>query len=167
MNRPETQIYEFAEFSLDAAKRLLLRRSEPVALTPRVFDTLLYLVQHEGRVLEKEELMRAIWPDSFVEENNLTQNISTIRQVLGESRGENRYIVTVPGRGYRFVAEVKTNTERSVTPPSSPDKSIAVLAFKNMSADPENEYFSLTRLLRLKDCGWRRGPPPSRSKVRR
>lgn len=138
MSSPETQIYEF---SLDAAKRLLRRRGKPVSLTPRVLDTLLYLVQHQGRVLEKEELMRALWPDSFVEENNLTQNISTLRQMFGESRGENRYIVTVPGRGYRFAAEVKTNAGHMVTPPAQPDKTIAVLAFENMSADPENEYF--------------------------
>lgn len=141
MSRPEPGIYEFDAFSLDAGKRLLRRRGEPVALTPRVFDTLLYLVRHQGRVLEKEELMRAIWPDSFVEENNLTQNISTLRQALGESRGENRYIVTVPGRGYRFAADVRTSAGHYVTPPAPPDKTIAVLAFDNMSADPENEYF--------------------------
>lgn len=145
---PAPQIYEFNDFRLDAAKRLLLRRGEPVSVTPRVFDTLLYLVQHQGRVLEKDELMRAIWPDAFVEENNLTQNISTLRQMLGENRGENRYIVTVPGHGYRFAAAVKTTAAAvkttiaySETLSTLPDKTIAVLAFDNMSADPENEYF--------------------------
>jgi DNA-binding winged helix-turn-helix (wHTH) protein len=83
------------------------RRGEPVPLTARVFDTLLYFVRHPGQLLGKDELMSALWPDLFVEENNLTQNVSTLRRALGEAKGENRYIVTVPGRGYRFAAAVK------------------------------------------------------------
>jgi DNA-binding winged helix-turn-helix (wHTH) protein/Tol biopolymer transport system component len=106
MNVAEPQIYEFDDFRLDAGRRLLLQRGEPVPLKPKVFDTLLYLARHQGRILEKDELMRAIWPDAIVEENNLNQNVSTLRRVLGESLGENRYIVTVPGRGYRFAATV-------------------------------------------------------------
>src|SRR4051794_29925706 len=106
MTAPEPRIYEFDQFCLDATARVLLRDGVPLPLTPRVFDTLLYLVRHRGRMLEKHELMRMIWPDAVVEENNLNQNVSTLRRVLGESRGENRYIVTVPGRGYRFSAEV-------------------------------------------------------------
>ena len=102
-------MYEFGEFHVDAAKRLLMRRNgETIPLTPKVFDTLLYLVEHHGVVLDKDELMQAIWPHTVVEENNLNQSISALRRVLGESRGENRYIATVPGRGYRFVADVKT-----------------------------------------------------------
>jgi TolB-like protein/Tfp pilus assembly protein PilF len=86
--------------------------------------------------------MKAIWPDSFVEENNLTQNVSTLRHALGENRGENRYIVTVPGRGYRFAADVKLSAELGEPPTSAgPGKTIAVLAFENMSADRENDYF--------------------------
>ncbi len=77
-------------------------------LTARVFETLLYLVEHPGEVLEREDIMDAIWPDAVVEENNLTQNISTLRRVLGERRGSNQFIVTVPGHGYRFVADVRT-----------------------------------------------------------
>jgi len=106
MNVAEPQIYEFDDFRLDAGRRLLLQRGEPVPLKPKVFDTLLYLARHQGRILEKDELMRAIWPDAIVEENNLNQNVSTLRRALGESLGENRYIVTVPGRGYRFAATV-------------------------------------------------------------
>jgi DNA-binding winged helix-turn-helix (wHTH) protein/TolB-like protein/Tfp pilus assembly protein PilF len=109
MNEPKSSMYEFAEFHVDAVKRLLMRRNgETIPLTPKVFDTLLYLVEHQGVVLDKDELMRAIWPDTVVEENNLNQSISVLRRVLGESRGENRYVATVPGRGYRFVADVKT-----------------------------------------------------------
>jgi DNA-binding winged helix-turn-helix (wHTH) protein/TolB-like protein/Flp pilus assembly protein TadD len=100
----EQSLYEFDEFRLDAAKRLLLKNEERVPLTPRVFDTLLYLVRNPGRVIPKEELMRAIWPDRFVEENNLNQNISTLRRALGGNGGEDSYIITVPGRGYRFTA---------------------------------------------------------------
>lgn len=98
--------YEFGEFRLDAAKRQLWRNDLPVPLTPRVFETLLYLVEHPNVVLDKERIMEAIWPDSIVEENNLTQNISALRRVFGEKPDSHRYIVTVPGRGYRFVADV-------------------------------------------------------------
>lgn len=100
-------VYEFGGFALDAGRRLLRRESgEPIALTAKVFDTLLYLVEHRGETLDKDTMLRAIWPELVVEENNLTQNISTLRQVLGEARGENRFIATVPRKGYRFVAEV-------------------------------------------------------------
>lgn len=112
ISEQEPRFYEFEDFRIDAVKRRLLRMDEFVPLPPKVFDTLLTLIQHHGRVLDKDELMEAIWSDTIVEENNLTQNISAIRKALGENRGEHRYIVTVPGRGYRFVAdvrEVKTN----------------------------------------------------------
>src|SRR5215510_9444490 len=106
-------VYEFGGFALEAERRLLLRREsgEPIALTAKVLDTLLYLVEHRGETLDKDTLLRAIWPELVVEENNLTQNISTLRQVLGETRGENRFIVTVPRRGYRFVADVTRREE--------------------------------------------------------
>jgi TolB-like protein/DNA-binding winged helix-turn-helix (wHTH) protein/Tfp pilus assembly protein PilF len=105
---PNIGVYQFDDFRLDAAKRLLHRRDgSSVPLTPRVFDTLLFLVHHAGVVLDKERLMEAVWPDSIVEENNLNKNISTLRRVFGEAPGSHRFIMTVPGRGYRFVAEVK------------------------------------------------------------
>src|SRR5215469_3768934 len=100
-------IYEFGEFQLDTGKRLLRRLDgTPVPLTPKVFETLLYMVEHHDAVLDKERIMEAVWPDSIVEENNLAQAISKLRQVFGETPGSHSYIVTVPGRGYRFVAEV-------------------------------------------------------------
>ena len=108
MNEAQSYIYKFGDFSADAAKRLLVSRDgEAIPLTPKAFDTLLYLVEHPGTVLDKDELMQAIWPHTVVEENNLNQSISSLRRALGESRGENRYITTVPGRGYCFVADVK------------------------------------------------------------
>src|SRR6188508_2691692 len=106
------KIYRFDRFSVDPAKRLLIKEnSELIHLTPKVFDTLLYLVRNAGKVLEKDELMREIWTDSIVEENNLNQNISILRRVFGEKPGEQRFIVTVAGHGYRFVPEVTSMHE--------------------------------------------------------
>jgi TolB-like protein/DNA-binding winged helix-turn-helix (wHTH) protein/Tfp pilus assembly protein PilF len=107
-------VYEFGDFRLDAGKRLLWRAGAPVPLRPRVFQTLLFLVENHDTVLDKERLMEAVWPDSIVEENNLTQNISTLRRVFGETPGSHHYIVTVPGRGYRFVADVKMGNGHAV-----------------------------------------------------
>ena len=116
MSSLPSQIYEFGEFRLDADKRLLTNgNGEPVSVTPRVFDTLLYLVRNSGKVIGKDELMREIWTDTIVEENNLSQNISILRRILGEKVGEGRYIATVPGRGFRFVPEVREVAETSAT----------------------------------------------------
>ena len=105
----ETHIYEFEEFQLDVTARVLKKRDgQQIPLTPKVFDTLLYLVRHGGKVIGKDELMREIWSDSIVEENNLNQNISAIRRAFGEKPGEQRFIVTVAGHGYRFVPDVRT-----------------------------------------------------------
>lgn len=113
MNEENGNIYEFGAFRLDPTARLLRREGKPVALTPKVFDTLLLLVQHHGELLEKEQLMKELWPDSFVEESNLTYNISTLRKALNEKAADNPYIVTVSGRGYRFVAEVREVSEQA------------------------------------------------------
>ena len=116
MDEPQIQIYRFGNFRLDAAKRLLLKSVEEIVpLMPKAFDTLLYLVQNSGKVIEKDELMAEIWADTIVEENNLTQNISILRRVFGEKPGEHRFIVTVPGHGYKFVAEVTKEEEMSET----------------------------------------------------
>jgi DNA-binding winged helix-turn-helix (wHTH) protein/TolB-like protein len=108
-------IYEFDNFRVDAGRRLLLNGGdEPIALSPKIFDTLLYLVSHSGQVIEKDELMSSIWPDTSVEENNLNKNISVLRHVLGENPGEHRYIVTVPGKGYKFVASVVESSANGI-----------------------------------------------------
>ncbi|HLY63793.1 MAG TPA: winged helix-turn-helix domain-containing protein [Terriglobia bacterium] len=101
------QLYDFGPFRLDAQKHLLLRGSQPVVLTPKALETLIVLVENSGRVMEKDELMSKLWPDTIVEEANLAQHISTLRKILGESPGDHTYIITLPGRGYRFVAEVR------------------------------------------------------------
>src|SRR5438094_3171697 len=116
MQAAPPHVYEFGDFRLDTAKRLLQRLDgTTVPLTPRVFETLLYMVEHHDTVLDKERLMAAVWPDSIVEENNLSQNISTLRRIFGETPGSHSYIVTVPGRGYRFVAEVSDRTDNGST----------------------------------------------------
>ncbi len=150
MSESQTQIYKFGDFRVEESKRLLINGSgETVTLTPKVFDTLLYLVKNSGKIVEKDELMREIWADSIVEENNLNQNISILRRVFGEKPGEQRFIVTVAGRGYRFVPEVRSSltsqalNEKEVLSHTSLNNknSIAVLPFVNISNDPENEYF--------------------------
>lgn len=107
MDAETVSYYEFGPFRLDCARRRLLKDDAPVPLTPKAFETLLLLVQHSGRTLEKEELLRCVWPGTIVEENNLTQAISRLRKALGDSLDEHRYIVTLPGQGYRFVAPVR------------------------------------------------------------
>ena len=107
MSLPENKFYAFGDFRLDSGKRLLFDGSgEVVPLMPKAFDTLLYLIQNSGRIIEKDEILSSVWADTVVEENNLTQNISVLRRIFGEKPGEHRYIVTVPGRGYKFVAAV-------------------------------------------------------------
>jgi len=116
MQTSRANLYEFGGFQLDPAKRRLRRLDgTPVPLTSRVFDTLLYMVEHHDTVLDKELIMEAVWPDSIVEENNLAQAISKLRQVFGETPDSHNYIVTVPGRGYRFVAEVNERPATAVT----------------------------------------------------
>src|SRR6266705_692414 len=107
MGEQAKAIYEFGPFQVDTSKRLLMRESQPIPLMPKAFDTLLVLIENSDRVLDKDELIERLWPDTVVEENNLTQNISALRKALGESPNERRYIVTVPGRGYRFAASVR------------------------------------------------------------
>src|SRR5438552_16605608 len=107
MDSPQSHLLEFGPFRLDPVRRLLWRDTEAIPLKSKTFQTLLVLVENQGKVLEKDELMRLVWPDAIVEENTLNKNISSLRHALGETAGENRYIVTVPGRGYSFVAGVR------------------------------------------------------------
>jgi Tol biopolymer transport system component/DNA-binding winged helix-turn-helix (wHTH) protein len=105
------QFYEFDPFVLDVSERLLLRRGEPVHLTPKEFETLLALVRGAGRVIRKEELLKEIWPDTFVGEATLAQNVFTLRRALGEAEGGRPFIETVPRRGYRFAVKVTERRE--------------------------------------------------------
>ena len=99
--------YEFGPFRVDASQRLLFREGRPVPLAPKVVETLLALVERDGTLVTKDELMQKLWPDSFVEESNLTQNVFLLRKALGEGAGGAKYIETIARRGYRFVGEVR------------------------------------------------------------
>ena len=105
MGQQDNHSYDFGRFRLKIAERVLLREGEPVPLTPKVFDILVILVENGGHVVAKDDLMKRVWPNTFVEEGNLTQNISLLRKALGETPGGVQFIETVPRRGYRFVAE--------------------------------------------------------------
>jgi Tol biopolymer transport system component/DNA-binding winged helix-turn-helix (wHTH) protein len=107
MSLQTKHIYEFGPFRLDAGEHLLLRDGEAVPLTPKAFDLLVALIERHGRLLEKEELLKKVWPDTFVEEANLASNISQLRKALGDGENGQRFIETAPKRGYRFVANVK------------------------------------------------------------
>ena len=106
--------YKFDPFVLDAEERVLLRNGRPVAVTPKVFDTLLLLVQNQGCVVSKQKILDTLWPDVFVEESNITFNITMLRKVLGDTKGKPLYIETVPRRGYRFIAHVEEPLNSSV-----------------------------------------------------
>jgi DNA-binding winged helix-turn-helix (wHTH) protein len=113
MHQSARQIYEFGSFQLDRQERLLTREGASVPLTPKAFDLLLALVERHGRLVEKEELFKAVWPDTIVEESNLSSNIALIRKALGERENGLKFIETVPKRGYRFVAVVQEVKDKS------------------------------------------------------
>jgi len=141
MSRP-VDAYQFGSFKLDAVARVLLREGEPVALTQKVFDLLLLLIENRGNVVEKDRLMKEIWPDTFVEEGNLTQNISILRKLLDDGH---QYIQTVPRRGYRFVGYVQQVAEANVI---VEEHSLARVVIEE-SADPGGATNSRSRKLGL------------------
>src|SRR5882762_11652704 len=106
------EVYEFGPYRLERSARRLLRAGEPVALTPKAFDVLLALVERHERVVDKAELMKLVWPDSFVEEANLSQTIFVLRKTLGDDADGRPFIDTVPRRGYRFAAPVQAVSDR-------------------------------------------------------
>ena len=131
---PMTNVYEFGPFRLDPTEGLLLRNGTPVPLMPKTFEVLRVLVENRGRLLQKDELMKLVWPESFVEEGNLSHHVFTLRKALGDDKGS-AYIETVPKRGYRFIAPVREVgrtlglgamsayvdvAERTVTTPDAP-----------------------------------------------
>ena len=130
--------YRFDEFELSRSRRTLLRNGKLVSLLPKTFEVLSYLVENPGRVVPKEELLKTAWPESFVEENNLTQHISLLRKALGDRSG---FIVTIPGRGYQFTAEVTSGD--AAAKPSPSDGSGATAAG---DAPPADQVASALRL---------------------
>lgn len=112
---PDKDFYAFGPFRVDPLKRLLLRDDAPIPLPPKVFDTLLYLIEHADRLLDKDELLREVWPGRIVEEDNLFHNISLLRKALEDDGERERYIVTAPGHGYRFTAALRRVPQGSLT----------------------------------------------------
>jgi Tol biopolymer transport system component/DNA-binding winged helix-turn-helix (wHTH) protein len=114
MNSDPEQFIRFAEFELDPAHRLLRRAGSPLALNAKAFDVLVFLAENAGRVVTKEEILDAVWENQFVEEANLKVQISALRKALGERKGENRLLVTIPGKGYKFVADIQNEPNEIV-----------------------------------------------------
>ena len=148
MSSPGQVQYQFGSFRLIPTEKQLIRDGKAVPLQPKVFDTLLLLVESQGRLLEKDELLRRLWPDSFVEEVALAHNISQLRKALEERSDHARFIETVPKRGYRFIAPVE-----SVAPaPAVPSRiTVAVLPFENLGPGDD----------RANGAGGRRSRSPS------
>src|SRR5690348_14077062 len=169
----DSHLYQFGPFCLDASERVLLRDGRLVPLPPKAFSTLLALVSNRGHLVEKDILVEKVWPDGFVEENNLAQHIFMLRKVLGETVGKTKYIETVPRRGYRFIAPVSEQRKEfsgagnypneRITPKKDTNErfadiqSIAVLPLEPLGVGPQDEYLGLgiadaliTRLSNLK-----------------
>jgi DNA-binding winged helix-turn-helix (wHTH) protein/Flp pilus assembly protein TadD len=141
--KAERHNFEFGPFLLNSRKRILLRDGEPVPLTPKALEILMLLVENHGEVLVKDELMEAIWPDTVVEEGNLNRNISTLRKALGESPNEHQYIVTVPGRGYRFVADVEELSDDQWRPGDYQTQRAGTLEPASLPHDPASRLASV------------------------
>jgi DNA-binding winged helix-turn-helix (wHTH) protein/tetratricopeptide (TPR) repeat protein len=120
MSALENPVYRFRGFELQPSERRLLGEGQPIALTPKVFDTLVLLVERAGHVVSKDELMQRLWPRGYVDESNLTKHIWLIRRALGDEDHDSRFIETVPKRGYRFVATVTRGSEAAPAPAESP-----------------------------------------------
>jgi len=167
---PALKLYDFGPYRVDGAKGVLLRHGEPVPLPPKAFETLLRLLQERGQVVTKAELMAAVWPDTFVEENNLNQCVSVLRRALGNSPDGKPLVETIARRGYRFVGPVIERERESAparsrlraawmvagiavvlgsaallrrpSPAAPPIRSLAVLPFENLSGRPQEDYFA-------------------------
>ena len=143
-----SKVYEFSGFRLEGTQRRLLYHGQPVPLTGKVLDLLLFLVEMRGQLVVKEELMKEIWPDAIVEENNITVSMSILRKTLGEDRSSPRFIETIPRQGYRFIAEVtEVPSQRNaiadgLAVQEEPIDSLAVLPLQSNGNDQDVEYLS-------------------------
>lgn len=156
MTGPGIPPYAFGPFQLDTRERRLLRHGEVVPLTLKAFDLLQVLVENQGRLLHKEELLRRVWPDAIVEENNLTVTISALRKALDEGPTDRQYIETVPRRGYRFVADLRASADSPESSRSRPGRRVRAFALGAMA------------LAALAAAGavawvWKRSPPATTS----
>src|SRR5882672_2801462 len=154
MNADVNVIYEFAGRCVDPARRQLLHDGRPVALFPRCFDALLLLIERRGELLDKDFLLHSLWPDVVVDENSLAKVISEVRRALGEAPKDQGSIVTVPRRGYRFVADVAVRRDvgtlpvtggslRGATANHAELRSLAVLPFSFLNPVAGDEFLGL------------------------
>jgi Tol biopolymer transport system component/DNA-binding winged helix-turn-helix (wHTH) protein len=142
MTKPNGHFYEFGPFCVDTRKRLLLRGGQTAPITPKAFDILLALIENRDEALSKDELMQAVWRDTVVEENNLTRNISTLRRALGERPNEHQYVVTIPGRGYQFVADVRefvVEDSHAAVERAGRAEAASEKAFSTLRAEPDGK----------------------------
>lgn len=152
---PAADCYEFGPFHLDLRRRQLLRGDEILALTPKAFDLLQVLVIHADRVVEKDELMKRIWPDSFVGEDSLTQNVAVLRKVLGDASDSPRYIATIHKHGYRFVAAVRElHAPEAAVPPAAPGPVVVLAPAFAAAASAEPEVDASAGLAEARPAGW-------------
>ena len=114
MNSEPKKIISFAEFELDAAGRRLMREGKPLHLNAKAFDLLVYLAENAGRIVTKDEILDAVWENQFVEEANLKVQISTLRKILGEQKDDHRFLVTISGKGYKFIADIQNGNREIV-----------------------------------------------------
>jgi DNA-binding winged helix-turn-helix (wHTH) protein len=142
-----TKVYEFDEFRVDGTQRRLMRAGKVVPLHSKAFDLLLVLVRSAGRDLTKDELLEAVWPGQILEESNLAVNISAIRRALGETAAQARFIVTIPGHGYRFVASVREARDQLVGVLIERE-SIAQVSIEEETDSPQNDAAQLPGLCR-------------------
>lgn len=141
----ERRQYEFAGYRLDVLSRELFGPDgKAISVTPKAVDVLAYLIEQRGRVVDKDQLLATVWAQRVVEENNLTQAVSALRKAFGVGGGDHRYIVTVPGRGYRFVADVsEVDASPDAAVPAPPQTALAVLPFRSISSGPRDELLEL------------------------
>lgn len=143
-------IYQFGPFHLDTAEQILTREDKPVALTGKAFQTLLVLIENSGRTVTKDDLLSKVWPDTFVEELTLAQNISTLRKALGDDKSDSKYIQTVPRRGYRFVAVVsQVDESRAQLPTNIPAKQGQLQSDDTADVSSRRQAWQSSRLRRV------------------
>jgi DNA-binding winged helix-turn-helix (wHTH) protein len=168
MHDPTKPRYSFGPFLLDPVEKVLLRGQDRIHLPPKAFETLLTLVENQGHILEKAELLNLVWPNTFVEEATLAQNIFVLRKVLEGGTNGHEYIETVPKRGYRFVAPVCVNVGKSLEEPagltshsaSPPTSAPTRRAETNVAGASRGWRRRLSPSDRLESASMRRRPPP-------
>ncbi|HVF46863.1 MAG TPA: winged helix-turn-helix domain-containing protein, partial [Pyrinomonadaceae bacterium] len=165
MDQQGSTKYTFDGFRVDTVNRLVYAENgEILPLKAKAFDTLLYLVEHPGRVIERDEMLAAIWPDTAVEENNLTQHISTLRRLFGERPNEHKYIVTVPGHGYKFVPDVRSLASSDIPPSHAPSERQQEDSSENPAGRPWLFILAVFVLIGLSTLGfilWRENRVPA------